>query len=182
MTSGFALPTARLILRDWRDEDLAPFAAMCGDPRVMEYLGGSSTEADCVAGIVRQRTGQSERGYSFWAIERREDGAFLGFCGLKPGMVDTPIAGKTEIGWRLHVDAWGQGYAREAAQASLDWAWAHLPDEAIWAITAAGNLRSWGLMERLGMTRHAALDFDMPILPAASPHLRHITYSIGRAA
>lgn len=180
MRGEFAFATERLILRDWRDDDLQPFAAMGSDPRVMEFLGGPSTEADCLAGIVRQRTGQAERGHCFWAVERQEDGEFLGFCGLKPGMADTPIEGRIEIGWRLRADAWGQGFAREAARACLDWAWDNLPADSVWAITALGNSRSWGLMERLGMTRHADLDFDMATLPASSPHQRHITYSIGR--
>jgi RimJ/RimL family protein N-acetyltransferase len=184
VSRDFALSTERLILRGWRDADLAPYLAMCVDPRVMEFLGGLGTEANCAAGIARQRAGQAERGHCFWAIERQEDGAFLGFCGLKPGQEGTPIEGRVEIGWRLRADAWGQGYAREAAQASLDWAWANLNEDAVWAITVPANVRSWGLMERLGMTRHADLDFDMPapILPPDSPHLRHITYSIGRAS
>ncbi|MBO9581654.1 MAG: GNAT family N-acetyltransferase [Sphingobium sp.] len=182
MTDRFEYPTERLVLRDWRDADLAPFFAMCSDPRVMEFLGAPSTEVECAAGIARQRAGQAERGHCFWAVERKEDGAFLGFCGIKPGMADTPIEGRLEIGWRLRFDAWGRGYAREAAQASLDWAWGNLPDERAWAITAMGNSRSWGLMERLGMTRHADLDFDMSILPPDSSLRRHITYSIGRPA
>lgn len=184
MSGDFALSTERLILRGWRDADLAPYLAMCRDPRVMEFLGGLGTEANCAAGISRQRAGQAERGHCFWAIERQADGAFLGFCGLKPGQENTPIQGRVEIGWRLRGDVWGQGYAREAAQASLDWAWANLREDAVWAITVPANVRSWGLMERLGMTRHADLDFDMPapILPPDSPHLRNITYSIGRAS
>ncbi len=71
--------------------------------------------------MTRQNGLQSAHGYCFWIVERREDGAMLGFCGLKPGPADTPIEGRVEIGWRLRADAWGKGYAREAAQASLDW-------------------------------------------------------------
>jgi RimJ/RimL family protein N-acetyltransferase len=111
-------------------------------------------------------------------MERREDGAFLGFCGIKPGPEGTPIKGEIEIGWRLGHAFWGQGYAREAAQASLDWAWAHLDVPGVAAITTRTNMRSWGLMERLGMTRIPEDDFDHPLVPAESPLRPHITYRI----
>jgi RimJ/RimL family protein N-acetyltransferase len=82
-----------------------------------------------------------------------EDRAFLGFCGLKiandPG---SPVEGELEIGWRLREDAWGQGYAKEAASASLDFAFSTLGAERVGGIDRAGNAPSWGLMERLGMT------------------------------
>jgi len=180
MTELFALLTERLILRGWEQRDLAPMLAMCNDPQVMRFLGPHPDESEMQAVFARQTGFQRDLGYCFWIMERRADGAMLGFCGLKPGHVGTPIEGKVEIGWRMRADAWGQGYAREAAQASLGWAWANLPDPAIWAITSPGNVRSWGLMERLGMTRHHDLDFDFHIVPEGDPLRPHITYSIGR--
>jgi len=178
----FAIPTERLILRPWREADHGALLAICQDPRVMEFLGPPQTEAEVHAAIGRLRLCQADNGYCFWAVERREDGAVLGFCGLKPGQPETPIAGRVEIGWRLAADAWGQGFAREAALASLDWGWANLDVRDIWAITAPGNVRSWGLMERLGMTRHHDMDFIFPGMPADSPVSQCITYSIGRPA
>lgn len=172
--------TDRLILRGWRDEDHAPLLALCRDPRVMEFLGPLQSAEEVSAAIARQRAKQTAHGHCFWAVERRADGAMLGFCGLQPGPDGTPIAGRIEIGWRLAAHAWGQGYAREAAQASLDWAWAHLPADSVWAITVPANSRSWGLMERLGMRRHANLDFDHPAVPPGSPLRAHITYGIDR--
>ena len=176
----FALGTERLILRSWRGADVAPFHAMCQNPEVMAYLGPPITLQRAQQIVDHQQLFQADHGHCFWAIERRSDGAMLGFCGLKPGPEKTPIENRIEIGWRLRADAWGQGYAREAAQASLDWGFANLDEDRIWAITVLANSRSWGLMERLGMTRHEDLDFDHPALPADSPLLRHITYSIGR--
>lgn len=178
--ADFALATERLILRGWRERDFAPMLALCNDPRVMEFLGSFPDEAEMRASFERQTACQDQLGHCFWIVERRADGDILGFCGLKPGAAGTPIEGRTEIGWRLRADAWGQGYAHEAAQASLDWAWVHLPDPAIWAIAARDNARSWGLMERLGMARHTDLDFDLHILPEGDPLRAHITYSIGR--
>ena len=92
-----------------------------------------------------------------------------------------PITDEIEIGWRLAHDAWGQGYAREAAEASLAWGWANLPVPTIAAITVPANTRSRGLMERLGMVRVADGDFDHPDVPDGSPLQRHILYRIARS-
>lgn len=176
------IETARLNLRRWRAADAAPFHAMCNDPAVMEHLGAPLTPGDADDAIVRQNGFLDEHGYCFWALERRDDGAFLGFCGIKPGAADTPIEGRPEIGWRLAAAHWGQGYAREAAEASLNHGWGTLGFDSIWAITTPANIRSWGLMERLGMRRRAEFDFDHP-QPDLDPRLvPHITYSIGRPA
>ncbi|TZG24143.1 GNAT family N-acetyltransferase [Sphingomonas montanisoli] len=174
------ISTERLLLRRWTDADRAPFHAMCQDARVMEYLGDPQPRDAVDAMIDRQNGFIDTLGHGFWAIERREDGAFLGFCGVKPGAIDTPLEGRAEIGWRLAADHWGHGYAREAAQASLDWAFVHLPGNTVWAMTVVANSRSWGLMERLGMVRRAEFDFDHP-LPGLAERLKaHIVYSKDR--
>ena len=176
----FQIETERLILREWRDEDVPILHRMGNDPRVMEFLGPQQTLDEAMEIVARQQDIQRNLGYCFWVIERKTDATLIGFCGLKPGPEATPLEGKTEIGWRLAHDHWGLGYAREAAQASLDWGFAHLADNAIWAITVAANIRSWNLMERLGMTRQHNLDFDHPGVPIGSSLKRHITYRIGR--
>ncbi|MDO7842987.1 GNAT family N-acetyltransferase [Sphingomonas immobilis] len=174
------IDTERLILRGWREADVAPFHAMGNDPEVMRYLGEPLSLADAEAAAARQNDFIASHGYCFWAVERRSDGAFLGFCGLKPGPEGTPIVGQIEVGWRLARAAWGQGYAREAAQASLDWAWANLDAAEVAAITVIGNDRSWGLMERLGMRRVPSEDFEHPVLPVGHALRPHITYRIAR--
>src|SRR6478736_4858207 len=120
------IETDRLILRGWSEGDKPPFLAMCNDLQVMEFLGPALTAADVDAAVERQNGFLARLGYCFWAVERRSDGAFLGFCGLKPGPANTPIAQDIEIGWRFARTYWGLGYAREAAEASLEWAWANL--------------------------------------------------------
>ncbi len=179
--SEFAIQTPRLTLRTWRDADLMPFNAMCRDPEVMAHLGPLQTLDETRTIITRQQALQTERGHCFWALERKDDGAFLGFCGLKiapPGIAG--LEGAFEIGWRLRRDAWGLGYAREAAEASLIWGFANLPDDRIIAITTPANVRSWGLMERLGMKRRYDLDFAHPALAADDPLSPHITYEMLR--
>ena len=176
------IETDRLILRGWRDSDRDPFYAMSRDPRVMAYLGPLAERTETDAAVDRQIALLARDGHCFWAVERRADRAFLGFCGIKPGPDETPIADKPEIGWRLAHDYWGRGYAREAAAASLAWGWAHLLGDSIYAITVRPNARSWGLMERLGMARRPDMDFGHPGVPEDSPLTAHITYEAKRPA
>ncbi|WP_421851512.1 GNAT family N-acetyltransferase [Novosphingobium sp.] len=170
------IETDRLILRPWRDDDREPFWAMACDPRVMEYLP-PLTRAESDAAVDRMIATEREQGHAFWALERRTRGDFIGFCGILP---PRPPIFQYEIGWRLAYHAWGQGFAREAAGASLEWAWKHLPVPAIMAITNLGNTRSRGLMERLGMIRYPAEDFNHPELAEGDPLRPHILYRIHR--
>lgn len=171
------IETPRLILRDWREGDIAPFTRHTNTEPVMRWLGGVKSEAE-IRAVVEDRLmrWQAERGFTFWAVERKADAALLGFCGLK--IADTPgspIEGRHEIGWRLREDVWGQGYAKEGAAASLDFAFEKLSAPEVVAITFIQNEASWGLMERLGMTRRPDLDYDDERFPELNPT---IIYSI----
>ncbi|OYY63006.1 GNAT family N-acetyltransferase [Sphingomonas sp. 28-62-11] len=176
------IETERLIIRPWQESDRAPFAAMGQDEAVRRFLGPPQSREESDATVDRLIALQSAYGYCFWALQHRTDGAFLGFCGLKPGPAGTPIADAIEIGWRLAVPYWRQGYAREAAVASLDWAWQNLAANTVYAMTVPANIASWGLMERLGMQRLAQLDFDHPDVPDGDPLKPHIVYGINRPA
>ncbi len=165
----FHVETSRLLLRDWREGDLARFAQVTNTPAVMRWLGGVM-DADRLAAFGERVTRLQERlGHTFWVVERKEDGAMLGFCGLK--QIDAPGAsfpGEMEIGWRLREDAWGQGYAKEAASASLDLGFGRFGASEIFALTNILNTASWGLMLWLGMRRRDELAyvdprFDPPI-------------------
>ncbi|WP_156254393.1 GNAT family N-acetyltransferase [Sandarakinorhabdus oryzae] len=176
MTVKPAIETARLWLRPWIDADLAPFAAMGRDPRVMAHFPALVDEAQSKATAVRAMNHIGEHGFGFWAVERKSDRQFLGFCGLKTVSFPCPIAGEIEIGWRLAHAHWGQGYAHEAAQASLDHGFGVLGLAQITSFTVPDNTRSWGLMERLGMERRSDLDFDHPELPPGHRLRPHIVY------
>jgi RimJ/RimL family protein N-acetyltransferase len=171
------IETQRLRLRDWTDADCDPFIRHTNTPAVMRWLGGVKTP-EAIEEMIRERLmrWQADRGYTFWAVERTADGALLGFCGLKiaddPG---SPVESMLEIGWRLREDAWGQGYAREAASAALDHAFATLAAPHVVALTVEGNRSSWGLMERLGMIRRPDLDYQGPDWAEG----KVIVYSIG---
>ena len=173
--------TERLILRTWETADRAQFARHCNTPAVTRFLGGIQTDEELNAGFDRIDSYQRDSGHTFWVVERKSDAAFLGFCGLKVADVPgTPLDGEVEIGWRLREDAWGQGYAREAAGAALDWAWANLAVSRIVSFTSALNAPSERLMQRLGMTRRPDLDFAHPHLAVDHPLSGHITYVIER--
>jgi len=175
------IATERLILRSWRAEDSAPFAAMNADDEVMAHLGGPIDRAASDAMIDRLKAIDAAQGHTFWVVERRGDGAFLGFCGLRRGgHAGTRVPDELEIGWRLARPAWGAGFAREAAAACIAWGWDHRPDARITAWTVPANVRSWGLMERLGMTHRPELDFDHPAFPSGHPLCRHLVYAIDR--
>ena len=173
------IETERLLLRDWTPDDIEPFIRHTNTPAVMRWLGGVQADAELRKVIEgRLMRWQAERGFTFWAVERRADAALLGFCGLKIADTDgSPIEGEYEIGWRLREDAWGRGYAREAAAASLDFAFGGLGAPQVVAITYPQNRPSWGLMVRLGMRRREELDYDDPRFPELNPT---IVYSLAR--
>jgi RimJ/RimL family protein N-acetyltransferase len=156
-----AAETARLRLRDWEGADEARFYAIMNRPEVMRHLGGVQTPEEWRAAFERIRGFQDEFGHTFWIVEAKANGEIQGFCGLKrvnaPGAGD--LTGQFEIGWRLRPEAWGRGIAKEAALASLDLAFGRFEAPHVVALTIPANLPSQKLMERLGMTRRADLDF-----------------------
>ena len=114
-------------------------------PRSRRHVGGVQSEEESTAAFERLEGYQRDTGHTFWVVERKRDGVLLGFCGLKLANVPgTPVHGEVEIGWRLRADAWGQGYAKEAAQASLDWAWANLDCDRVVSFTIPANERELG--------------------------------------
>lgn len=179
MSAEIRIETGRLVLRDWREQDWAEFFRVTNTPAVMRWLGGVMDAEGMAKQRARVEGCRAANGYCFWVVERKADAALLGFCGLK--RADAPgstVAGAMEIGWRLREDAWGQGYAREAAIAALDAAFDRLGAEEVVALTVIDNSASWGLMERLGMQRRAELDYDDNRY--GPPWRRAIVYSIDR--
>jgi RimJ/RimL family protein N-acetyltransferase len=159
--------TERLRLRTWEEADVAPFAEHCNTPTIMRWTGEVQDDAAIRASFDRISACQAEYGHSLWMVERKSDRALLGFCGIKRvADVASNMLGEFEIGWRLREDVWGQGYAREAATASLDAAFGKFAAPHVFAFTVIQNEASWGLMERLGMTRRADLDFFDPCYSA----------------
>jgi RimJ/RimL family protein N-acetyltransferase len=175
---GPRLSTERLLLRRWRAEDLGPFAAMNADPVVMEHMPGPLSAAESAALVERIEAAFDANGYGLWAVEVKEEAPFVGFIGLSSVDLDMPFAPAIEVGWRLARDCWGRGIATEAASAAVAFGFRELGLVEIVSFTAAGNLRSRGVMERIGMRRDPRGDFDHPRLAAGDPLRRHVLYRI----
>lgn len=173
------ITTERLILRLPTPADRAALHAMWADPRVMADLSHVKDAAASDATIAKH-DGYRHEGLGFWIVECKADRVVAGFCGLKRGGENTPIEGELEIGWSLAVPYWGRGYAFEASVAGIAWGWANRPEHRIVAITAARNLKSQGLMERLGMSRLADGDFEHPNFAPGDPLRPTVTYAIAR--
>ena len=156
-----AAESARLILRDWEEADGDRFLAVMNTPAVMRHLGGVQSSEEWAKAFERIRGFTRDFGHTFWIVEGKASGDLLGFCGLKrvnaPGAGD--LTGAPEIGWRLRESAWGNGFAKEAAIASLDLAFGRFGYDRVIALTIPPNAESCGLMERLGMRRREELDF-----------------------
>ncbi|WP_298470727.1 GNAT family N-acetyltransferase [uncultured Erythrobacter sp.] len=162
--ADFRHETERLILRDWREEDWEPFWQHLNTPTVMRHLGGVADAETRQRAQERLIQYNNEAGHTFWVVERHDDGGhlsdeILGFCGLKLCNEPKGPIGDVEAGWRLREDAWGRGYAKEAAQASLDLAFERFDAPHVIALTVEENVASWGLMKRLGMKRREDMDF-----------------------
>ncbi len=171
---------ARLVLRQWRDADRGPFAALNADPSVMEHFPALMTREQSDALLDRCVEQIRRDGYGLWAAEVRTSGEFIGFVGLSAPTWQAPFTPCTEIGWRLARSAWGHGYATEAANAVLAQAFGVVGLHEVVSFTTRGNLRSRRVMQRLGMTCDPSEDFDHPRVPAG-PLRRHVLYRISRA-
>jgi ribosomal-protein-alanine N-acetyltransferase len=172
------IETDRLILRQWSVDDLAPFAAMNADPRVCEYFPSTLTEEQSNALADRIMQHFSRNGFGLFAAEVKGGAAFIGFVGVSIPRFETHFTPCVEIGWRLAHAQWGKGYATEGARAALNYGFDTLKLKEIVSFTVPDNLRSRAVMEKLGMTRDPADDFDNPNIPAGHPQRRHVLYRL----
>jgi len=168
----------RVVLRRWRQDDRPAFAALNDDPRVMEFFPKRLTRIESDAMVDRIEEHFNKQGFGLWAVELRRGAPFIGFTGLSMPRFDAHFTPCVEIGWRLAFDHWGRGYASEAARLALDYGFdtAALPE--IVSFTAATNLRSRAVMERLGMHRDPTEDFDHPQIEG--PLQLHVLYRLRR--
>ncbi len=162
------ITTPRLLLRTEADSDEDIWNAHINTPNIRKYLGGVETSENIRAAFDRVQESQTQNGFSFWFLEERSSGELLGCCGLKLVNAEhapKEIHGMVEIGWILREEVWGQGYAGEAARASLQYGFAQGAAEQIVALTSESNIPSWKMMESLGMVRHDAWEFHDPDFP-----------------
>jgi len=176
MAQMIELETDRLCLRQWRQSDFGPFAEINADPKVMEYFPTALPRAESDAMAQRCHSLIAERGWGFWATELRSTGEFVGFIGLHTPLPELPFSPCVEVGWRLAFRFWGNGYATEGARAALDVAFRRLNENEVVSFTSVCNVRSRGVMQRLGM-REAGV-FDHPHVPEGCKLRQHCLYRL----
>ena len=173
--------TERLILRRWRESDREPFARLNADPRVMEFMPGPLSPAESNL-VFDGATEHFERhGFGLCAVELCENHCFIGFVGLAVPSFHAHFTPCVEIGWRLSADHWGRGFATEGAAEMVHYAFEKIGLEALVSFTVPANIRSRRVMEKLGMTREAAEDFEHPKLPPEHPLRKHVLYRLRRS-
>lgn len=176
------LDTKRLRLREWRDDDLAPFAAMNADPEVIQFLPWALSRSESDALVGRIRAHFQDHDFGLWATEEVASGAFTGFVGLSIPRFEAPFMPCVEIGWRLARPFWGMGYATEAASAAMRFGFEQAELEEIVSFTVPMNQRSRSVMTKLGMRNNPEDDFGHPSLPPGHRLRAHVLYRIERAA
>jgi RimJ/RimL family protein N-acetyltransferase len=173
------LETPRLLLREWRQSDREPFAAMNADPVVMEFFPAVQSRAASDSSIDMWQAQFSERGWSNWAAEIRSTGEFIGFVGLSIPKRLLPFSPCVEVGWRLARAHWRQGFATEAARAALRVGFEQIGLDEVVSFTSLSNVRSRAVMERIGM-RNTFQDFEHPAVPEGHSLRLHCLYRITR--
>jgi RimJ/RimL family protein N-acetyltransferase len=170
------IETSRLILRPWRESDLAPFAELNADPMVMRFLRGVLTREESDAYAKRAEQHLADHGFCKWAVEAPGVSPLIGAVGLSHVRFEASFTPAVEVAWRLSRRVWGQGYATEAARAAMQDGFTRVGLKEIIAITTLGNHPSQRVMERLGMTR--SIEFDHPLRAEDHPLRRHILYRL----
>lgn len=175
------MKTARLQLRQWRDDDLPHFAAINSDPEVMRYFPStlSREESDHMAAHCGNLI--ATRGWGLWAVEELDNKRFIGFVGLHEPGHELPFSPCIEIGWRLARQYWGRGYATEAARRALRYAFERLALDEVVSFTSTVNLPSRAVMERLGFT-NTHDNFAHPALALDDPLSEHVLYRLSETA
>lgn len=175
-----SLHTSRLKLRHWKDSDFSDFALMNQDPKVMEFFPALLSEKESFSLAKMMEKELLEKPYGFWAVEVENKHPFIGFVGLHKPSFEAFFTPCIEIGWRLGSFFWRKGYAYEAAQKVLEYAFKDLELPEIVSFTAQVNLRSIHLMEKLNMKRNPKEDFDHPNVEKDHVLKKHVLYRLKR--
>ena len=176
---GGNLTTERLVLGSWDDEAADGLHALSNDPEVMRHFPAHATREQVDGLVARHRDNLAAGRPGLYAVRVAGTRLFIGFVGLATPSFDAPFTPCVEIGWRLRRDAWGQGYATEAARAALAHGFETLGLREIVSFTAVANEPSIAVMRRLGMHTDPAEDFDHPSVAEGHHLRRHVLYRLG---
>lgn len=174
------LETPRLLLREWQTQDREPFIAMNADPVVMRYFLATLSAQETEAMMDRNRAHFERHGFGLWAAAIQATGEFAGYIGLAVPAFETHFTPCVEIGWRLAPRFWNRGLATEGAAEVLRFAFETLELREIVSFTSTLNVASQRVMQKIGMQRDPADDFDHPRIPSGHPLCRHVLYRARR--
>lgn len=172
------ISTKRLRLRSWNDNDYELFAQLNADPLVMKYFFTTLSREESDQMLNRIQAKLDKRGWGLWAVSPLDSSELMGFIGLNDITSPAHLSQYIEVGWRLSPKYWKQGFATEGALACLKYAFETLKLPEIISITAMPNKSSIGVMERIGMHRNPAEDFDHPNLPDDHWLKKHVLYRL----
>ncbi len=170
----YVIITERLGLRQWKDEDIIPFAAMNADEEVMRYFPSTLDYDETIAMVKRIRSHFDKHGFGLYAIDELSTKTFIGYTGFMIPSFTSYFTPCIEIGWRLQRSSWNKGYATEASKASLHYGFETLNFDTIFSFTSVSNKRSINVMERIGMRKQG--DFDHPNIESSHPLCKHVLY------
>ena len=177
MNKPVELRTKRLILRQWKQDDYPLFYRINADPQIMKFYPRTLAEDESNKMADKLRDLISLRGWGLWAIETIEGNEFIGFVGLHEPAYDLPVTPCVEIGWRLNKKYWGYGYATEAAEASLKYAFEELGLSEVYSFASLQNTKSCAVMQRLNMF-DTGNNFEHPNMPVGHELREHVLYKI----
>ncbi len=188
MQSRVAIYTRRLRLRSWQKADVPRYHDACNTAAVMRWLGGVQSRFELTRDVRYSIGSERRHRFTFWALERLSDGAFLGFCGLvRIPDLDCPFQRELEIGWRIRESEWRKAYAFEAASAVLRYAFDVRNADLVVSRSASGNLPSQALMRKLGLVRRRGLDYrpagefeDLHVFSMSAKGWRRCRHSTGK--
>ena len=148
------IETPRLLLREWRDEDLAAYAEINADPEVRRYMHPPRplTEAESALEIDHLVDQWQRLGFGHWAVELRETGELIGRTGIKHHPDWEPDPRNTEVGWLYARAAWGKGYATEGAIESVRFCLEDVGSHEAISIAHMDNLASHRVMKKAGLS------------------------------
>jgi RimJ/RimL family protein N-acetyltransferase len=175
------LRTERLLLRQWQDADLEPFAALNADPETMRFFPQPPSREQSDALAEQSRRQIDENGWGLWAVEVVGSASFIGFVGLARPSFEEHFTPAVEVGWRLAREHWGHGFATEAGRAAIGYGFEELGLEEIVSFTSELNEPSQRVMQRLGMSHDPADDFEHPRIAPGHPLRPHVLYRLSHA-
>lgn len=158
----YIFKSERLGFRNWFSADIEQLSEINADPTVMEFFPGLPTKAQTIEFIERMQKQFVEKGFCYFAVDKLEDGEFIGFIGVSEQTFESDFTPCMDIGWRLSAKEWNKGFATEGAKKCLDYAFNQLKLEKVISICPKINLPSENVMKKIGMKK--VKEFDHPKL------------------